>query len=195
MTEPDNNSTISFKNLNFTWKQFLSKNGLPSVINQASFKSILQNDLMIYNINNDSCIKIKLKHHEYYTYFQLFWKENIIYNEDDYNYYEISEITTIFNDWCKNKCNIILKEEEIKELILWNSPEINIEDNKYIHNITCKIWDKTTLIDLAIQSFNQGLNASFNTLDLYKYYCKFVNKNYDGKYITSKNYFDKYIDK
>ena len=30
---------------------------------------------------------------------------------------------------------------------------------------------------------------------MYKHYCKFINDNYNNKYIVSKSYFDKYIDK
>ena len=78
-------------------------------------------------------------------------------------------------------------------MIIWNDSSIIIQDNKYVLNITCKLWDKTSTIDIAIQSMEEGLFGSFNTLDLYKYYCKFINKNYSGKYIASKYYFDKYI--
>lgn len=193
MTLPDKENNITLKNLYFIWRQYLNKNSLPLIINQSNLKTIL-NELSMYDNNTETCLNIKSKYASHWIHFQTFWTQNICINDNDENNYEISELTTIFNDWCKsNSLHFNIDEDEFKLMMLWNDPNINIEDNKYIHNITCKLWDKTSTIDLAVQSMNQGLYSSFNTLDLYKYYCKFINRNCNGKYIASKSYFDKYI--
>lgn len=194
MTVVDENSNISFKNIYYIWRQFLNKNGLPLIMNQNAFKYILTNDLKINDSDTDTCIKIKTKYASHWINFQTFWTQNIIVHDDCDNNYEINELIILFNDWSKNNSlNFDINEDEFKEMIIWNDPSIVIQENKYVLNITCKLWDKTSTIDIATQSMEEGLYGSFNTLDLYKYYCKFINKNYGGKYIASKYYFDNYI--
>ena len=195
MTVIDENSSITFKNIYYIWRQFLNKNGLPLIMNQNTFKSILENNFKIYDSKTDTCLNIKTKYASHWIHFQTFWTQNIIIHDDDCdNNYEINELITLFNDWSKNNSlQFDINEHEFKEMIIWNDSSIIIQDNKYVLNITCKLWDKTSTIDIAIQSMEEGLFGSFNTLDLYKYYCKFINKNYSGKYIASKYYFDKYI--
>ncbi len=195
MTTNDTESSIEFKNMYYIWRQYLKNNMLPMIISQNNLKSILS-DLLTYDHTNDTCLNIKCKYDTHWIHFQTFWTQNITVNDDDDNNYEISEITTLFNDWCiSNSLSININEDELKEILFWNNPNLHIENDKHIHNITCKLWDKKTQIDISIQSMEQGLCGSFNTLDTYKYYCKFIAKNYNGKYIVSKSYFDKYLDK
>ncbi len=67
-------------------------------------------------------------------------------------------------------------------------PDIGIENERYIYNISCKLWDKQNHIDLALESMKTKKENSFNNLDSYKYYCKYVKEYYDGNYIVSKKY-------
>jgi hypothetical protein len=183
---------MQFKDLYFIWKQFLKKYNLPNVINANNLKSLLSQS-NIYDIENDTCNKIKSKYNSEWTHFQQFWSTNIVYSEDEDNNYEISELITLFHDWCKSKSiSTTMVEEDFTEIMLWNNPNLHIEDNKHVYNITCKLWDKTTTIDLALHSMKEQ-NKNLNNLNAYKFYCKFININYKGKYIVSKLYFDKYI--
>ena len=185
-------SNMQFKDLYFIWKQFLKKYNLPNVINANNFKSFLSQS-NIYDIENDTCNKIKSKYNSEWTHFQQFWSTNIVYSEDEDNNYEISELITLFHDWCKSKSiSTTMVEEDFTEIMLWNNPNLHMEDNKHVYNITCKLWDKTTTIDLALHSMKEQ-NKNLNILNAYKFYCKFINTNYKGKYIVSKLYFDKYI--
>ena len=104
-------------------------------------------------------------------------------------------MTMIFNDWNKEKS---ICEEEFKEICISYNPNLIIENNKHIHNITCKLWDKITDIDIALQNYKDTIDTidtQYTNIDAYKYYCKFINKSKDKKYIVSKSYFDKYLNK
>lgn len=184
---------MNFNDVHLLWKQFLKKYSLPYIINQFTIKSILA-EKNLYDIENDCCFNIKSKSHSHWVEFENFWSETITESDNDENNYEISELTMLFNEWVTSKnLSISITEENFKEIYLSYYPDAYIEDNKYIHNIYCNLWDKTSHIDIAIQSFDK--NISKNKLKMYKHYCKFIKNNYNNKYIVSKSYFDKYIDK
>tara|TARA_Y100000816_G_C26101084_1_gene583535 strand:- start:1321 stop:2766 length:1446 start_codon:yes stop_codon:yes gene_type:complete len=186
-------SHMSFKDVYLLWKQFLKKYSLPYFINQSYIKSILA-EKNIYDIENDCCPNIKSKSHSHWVEFENFWSETITESDIDENNYEISELTMLFNEWALTKnLSTSITEENFKEIYLSYYPDAYIEDNKYIHNIYCNLWDKTSHIDVAIQSFDKTISK--NKIKMYKHYCKFINDNYNNKYIVSKSYFDKYIDK
>lgn len=191
-TVKNDSSNMQFKDLYFIWKQYLKKYKLPHVVSIGNFKSFLA-ELNIYNAQTDSCNNIKSKYHSEWMHFEQFWNTNIIYNENDDNNYEIGELITLFHDWCNSmSISTTINEEELIEILLWKNPNLHIEDNKYVYNITCKLWDKTTSIDIALHSMKEQ-NLNLNNLNAYKFYCKFINTNYKGKYIVSKLFFDKYI--
>ena len=185
------NESINFKDFYLLWKHFLKKYSLPHIISIPLIKSILT-ELNIYDVENDSCCKITNKFHSNWIEFKNFWSETISVSDYDDHNYEISELTLIFNDWALSKnLSVSITEEDFKEIYLWYNHDAVIEDNKYIHNIFCNLWDKTAGIDLSMLAFDK--NASKNKLKMYKHYCDFITKNYDNKYIVSKSYFDKYI--
>ena len=185
------NESINFKDFYLLWKHFLKKYSLPHIISITLIKSILT-ELNIYDVENDSCCKITNKFHSNWIEFKNFWSETISVSDYDDHNYEISELTLIFNDWALSKnLSVSITEEDFKEIYLWYNQDAVIEDNKYIHNIFCNLWDKTAGIDLSMLAFDK--NASKNKLKMYKHYCDFITKNYENKYIVSKSYFDKYI--
>ena len=196
-TLPTTNSdeyNISYKFIYFLWRQFLKKHNLPHVFSQDEFKSMLQTD-NIYDLQNPDKILegIKSKYTLDITNFQTFWLQNISIHRTG-SIYEIDEICNLFNDWCiGNKQNINVNEEQLREMILCLYPDIKIDDNKYINNVVCKLWDKQLHIDMAMSAMKLDENNSFNTLDCYKYYCKYVKTHYDARYIVSKSFFDEYV--
>ena len=81
-------------------------------------------------------------------------------------------------------------------------PDIEIENQKYIHRIRCSIWDKTMDIHIALQEYACSLISEKNTTpailsiyDAYLFYCKFYSNPYSKKspFLVSKAYFDKYM--
>ena len=107
----------------------------------------------------------------------------------------------MFNDWCKESERKIitnLNEDKVREIINWINPNINIENDKYIYNILCKLWNKRANIELALQSIDATSQKDLSALQKYKLYCKFVKQNSDNsikssKYIVSKQYFEDFI--
>jgi len=190
-TYNEENSNILFKDFYLLWKRYLKKYNLPLVVNLTYLKSIIYTQ-NLYDIKSDSCINIKSIHDSNIKNFKQFWTDNITEDENEDNNYEVSELTMIFNDWNKETS---ICEEEFKEICISYNPNLIIENNKHIHNITCKLWDKTTDIDIAIQNYKSTINTQYTNINAYKYYCKFINKNKDKKYIVSKSYFDKYLNK
>ena len=80
-----------------------------------------------------------------------FWSQNITIGDDINDELEIDEITNLYNKWIVSKG---YKEEELTDeylldILSWMMPEIVIENNKYIYNISCKLWvsDKEMLFE------------------------------------------------
>ena len=132
---------MNFKDLYLLWKQFLKKYCLPYIMNQSIIKSILS-EKNLYDIENDCCFNIKSKFHSHWVEFENFWSETITESDNDENNYEISELT-MFNDGLYQKRVYIITEENFKEIYLSYYPDAYIR-SKYIHNIYCNLWDKTS---------------------------------------------------
>ena len=185
-------STFAFKDLYFMWRHYLHKNALPFVISQNNLKTILT-QLQLYDTESDKCLKITSRYPTYWVSFRKFWDTNIIHHEDINNSYKIEEIVSLYNEWCNSK-NMHIQDSQLLEMFHLEYPQIHIEDSKHIMHINCTIWDKTTIIDAAVEAFNQVGNISANVLNMYRFYCNYVNEYYDGKYIASKVYFEEYVE-
>jgi len=59
-------------------------------------------------------------------------------SNSDNDVLELDEICSVFSHY--SKCNV--NEKIILDLIKHYYPDISIEDNKYIYQIKCKLWDK-----------------------------------------------------
>ena len=192
---------IPYKNMYLLWRQFLKKYNLPFIVSHANLKKHLK-QLDIYDETTDMCKNISSKESVDLTYFQQFWNDNIIVDSEEADdILEIEEIYTMFNDWCKESERKIitnLNEDKVREIINWINPNINIENDKYIYNILCKLWNKRANIELALQSIDATSQKDLSALQKYKLYCKFVKQNSDNsikssKYIVSKQYFEDFI--
>ena len=191
-TIQNDESTFAFKDLYFLWRHYLHKNTLPFVISHNNLKSILT-QLNIYDAESDKCLKIASRYPTYWVSFRKFWDTNVICHEDINNSYKIEEIVSLYNDWCTSK-SLHIQDSQLLEMFHLEYPHIHIEDSKYIMRINCTIWDKTSTIDAAVAAFNQAGNISANVLNMYRFYCNYVNEHHDGKYIASKVYFEEYVE-
>jgi len=183
---------ISFKNLYFLWRQFLNTNYLPFVISQNNFKQILSNK-SILDSGNEICLKTESKYPMYWVSFLKFWDETIMTSEKIEDNYKLSEIVTIYNDWCNSKKNYI-DEEKLEELIQFELPNIQIDKNKIIYHIKCGLWNKQKIIHESLIDIKKNNIEKRDIVELYKYYCSYVATHYRGKYIVTKIYFDEYIE-
>ena len=88
-----------------------------------------------------------------------------------------------------------MSEDFILELIKHFYPDTIIQNDKYILNITCILWDQNKDIRVALDKFNEENNINSITIPIsiynsYQYYCNYYKTN---QYIVSKRYFEKYL--
>jgi hypothetical protein len=99
-----------------------------------------------------------------------FWNQNITCNYSEIEL-EIDELSTLFlnygNIYHGNQKNTqTVTDQTILGFIRHFLPDICIEDNKYLMNIGCKLWDKKHDILLSIEEFkkmNLGKNVSIKS--------------------------------
>ena len=197
---------ISWKNMLFLWKKFIESKQLPYIITTQNIKIKLIEKLNnYYDSNNDSFIGICSKFMPSIEKFLNFWNETIVYDETE-NDLEISELLILLKLWCENNNESIsnLNDKQILDLIIHYYPLIEIEQEKFISNHRCILWDKQMDIQAALEYIKDtiqrkvtGQNNSNETrisiYDIYHSYCKYITENNNKKLIVNKNYFEKYI--
>lgn len=190
---------LSWKNMHYIWKLYLSTIGIPNMIYSNTLKDILKQKLSYKEENNEVIfVNITSKYLPHISNFLQFWEKNIIIcNDDDFDEeYEIDEILTLFKQNQTN--NISLTDTDIVKIIThFFSPQVEIIDNKYVTNIKSKLWNKIEDIHLFLNSYKllkikKDTEQLISFDDLYKQYNVFSNIN-ENKLIVSKNYFEKYI--
>jgi hypothetical protein len=173
----------------FLWKKYLEQNNLPNIIFLGSLKSYFRNKLS-YNETLDTYQDITSVNLPIVGNFIEFWdatiSEDVIESE-----IEIDELTKIFKNW-KIEKNQNIDEDFLLDLIKHFYPEIGIEDNKYILNIKCSLWNKREevinsleIFKLSYKGFSDKSIQSIN--QIYQTYAD-INK---GKWIVSKRYYEK----
>lgn len=181
-------SSMDEKELIYLWKQYTEKNDLFVHI-FTSHHDFLTSIFSFYNQKYDETNNI-LKH--VYSLeiptvqlFRDFWDKYFVYDENEY-YFEISEILHIFHDHHKTK-KTNLNEQAINMIIQLYYQQYTILNNKSIHNLSCKLWDKKNEIQQYI--LKQNINIKDNIHSLYKHYSL-----YEKNLKISKKYFATYIE-
>ena len=206
---------ISWKNIQYLWKQFLDSKNIPNVLFLQNLKTILMTNLKDYYVDeHDAFVGVCSKYLPEIQKFLQFWNETIIEDDSEMDF-EIDEIIILLRNWCisKNETICNLNDKQILDLISHFFPNVEIERDKFISRIKCSLWDKELDIQLALESMkhslqNNGLMSNSRTLspglsqnisiyDTYSYYCKYHsslnNNNSISNQIVSKSYFEKYI--
>lgn len=164
-------SIVKSRDLLFIFKTYLDNHNIPSLIFNDRFKLEIKKYIH-YNENTDCYYNISSNYLPVVSSFCIFWNENM--NEDiGAPELEIEELITLFNEqypqFSKMSCDFILDlMRNHKEL---NEKNILIDNEKYIININCKLWDKTLDVEsLLLQIKDLPIN---NTLyELYLFYTK-----------------------
>jgi hypothetical protein len=189
--EKCNGTSVSWKNVLYLWKNFLNKKNIPNVAFNSKVKSVLSQKLE-YNQDLDVFNNITSTSLPLVSNFLKFWEENITKDEDEIEI-EIDEICSMFKNW-SGKTTAAINEDVVVDLIQHFYPDIQIEDDKYIPQMSCKVWDKRCDIIYALEEYKTNQKSINNTIpvtlyNMYEYYCKiFLNK----PYIVSKRYFEKF---
>jgi len=202
----DNKLSISWKNMHYIWKIYLSNIHIPNMIYSNNLKEFLKLKLN-YKEDGDVFINITSKYLPQIRNFLKFWESYIIIDSINiFNEYEIDELVTLF----KSIDNTNINEHDMLKFIRhFFYPNVTITDDKYISNINCSLWDKCNDINLSLNYYKdilkskaengeENLNVLISFDQLYDQYRSYCNSNmYVNKVnclIVSKHYFEKYIE-
>jgi len=201
--EPSSNhSKMSWKNMHFIWKHYLSQLSFPSMIYSQQLKTFLK-ERYEYDEKTDSFLNVTSKYLPVIADFILFWERTMMTTLDefiDFDYeLENDEVCYLFKYWVQeNKeettSNGMINENDIIKILSHFYPDVQIVDKKYIMNISCSLWDKVNDITNMLSEFKKKYDAEedVSLIDfdkIYEFYCRLGKSNWKA----SKRFFEKYV--
>jgi len=213
---------ITWKNMQYLWKQFLGDKELPAVVFLQTLKTLLSDKLKsYYNPTTDSFVGVCSKFIPSIHKFLGFWNETMVEDDTELDL-EIDEVLILFRKWCEinNECVPQLTDKQMVDLIGYYYPSIEVDRDKFIAKTRCSLWDKQLEIQVTMDNMKMHLQNEHNILvssssrvssppiyqnisiyDAYIFYCKSVSNpqqstniiNHNRRQIISKGYFEKYI--
>jgi len=197
--------SITWKNMHFIWKLFISKHSLPSMIYTNNLKKLLK-ERYPYDEATDTFYKITSKYLPFVSHFIRFWESTIsVTTGTDFDHeIEVDELCGLFKKWIHDNDNITYyagntNEHDVLKILNHYFPNIEIIDNKYILNVQCNLWNKIGDMNQALDSLKNHykeitlLNENTSLLipfdEIYAYYVKHK----QIKFTISKLYFEKYL--
>ena len=188
----NDNSEITSKNMIFIWKKFLDKLDIPNIIFHGSLHATFQKQLE-YSKEKESYIGVTSVYLPTMATFLNFW--NDVIKEDDDSEIEVEEVPILFQKWekeNKQKNSGIIDYDICIDLIKHFYSDITIEDDKYILNISCSIWNKREEVILELEKFKQ-ICAANNEIErsLNGAYQSYTITAIDKELIISKRFFEK----
>jgi hypothetical protein len=163
----------------YLWKLFIEEEKIPNVFFTNVLKKHLMkrfewvceplqtNDQTLTSSNTPTdtqetqeiFLNVTSKHLPIVGKFMSFWNENITCNHSEIEL-EIDELSTLFlnygNVYHGNQKNVqTITDQTILGFIRHFLPDICIEEDKYLMNIGCKLWDKKQEILACIEEFKK----------------------------------------
>ena len=211
-TEPASaDHEISMTNMLYLWKMYLSEFRLPTMFFAATLRAKLAEYASASASASASAVSDAFPHRTsrylpVVSQFRQFWGEHCVINDTEIEL-EIDELSTLFKDYAAaggsgpaplGSTNLASASDTTLLGILRHFyPDVIIEDDKYILNVGCALWNKTAEINEYLEQFRDhcvALNLSFPQplYNAYEYYC---GKCYlvAKRRIISKRYFEKYF--
>jgi hypothetical protein len=189
--EKCNGISIKWRNMMFLWKHYLDTKNIPSIAFNSKLKLLFTQKLE-YNEELNSFVNITSTQLPMVSNFLKFWDETMVKDENETEL-EVEEVCNLFKHWCGKGC-FVVNEDIILDLVQHFYNDIIIDDDKFIQQITCKLWDKKADIITAIEDYKQkqcidNNKFSESLYQVYEYYCKlYANK----QFIVGKRYFEKF---
>jgi len=194
---------MTWKNLQYIWKRYISSECIPSVVYTNTLKMMLSEKYK-YDEKSDSFINITSRFIPVVSDFMLFWTNTITKcSKSIGNDYEVDELCSLFYKYVKDNSTIFstagkIVEDDILNILRFYFPDIDIIANKYVMNIECSIWDKGNdimkTLDLAKVHFKKEKETHDDKTvtfdDLYTFYLKKTK----GDITMSKSYFEKFVE-
>ena len=193
---PSPNSNLDYKNMLFLWKLFLKERKLPGIVFHDTLKTLLLAKGIAYDTATETYLNVSGINMPAVSSFVHFW--NTTMEENDSDELEMAELLALVN--ASNKKIPPLSEQYLFDLIRHFYPEVVIEDNTFILQRKCRLWNKRDEVKLALEQFISATTRTGKTLnDAYVFYlgsyAKLYLGNEEGRDIhcgpTSKRYFEK----
>ena len=223
-TEPSSNVDcgITWHNMLYLWKMYLTEFQIPNMIFNAVLKTRITEylygagsmgvDVQMQSL--DVFPNITSRHLPMVSKFMSFWSENCSVNDDEIEM-EIDELSTLFNEYLSTSTSTLTSfTENTKTTSSQNSyhnisdaallgmirhfyPDVNIEDDKYLINVGCKMWSKKDEIRLYLDLFKMqcitnNISIPQPLYNAYEYYCSKCYESKDRRAV-SKRYFEKFL--
>jgi len=179
---------ITWKNMQYLWKQYLDSKNLPTILFMQNLKTILVENLGAhytpFNIENGETTvagspenrrlgdpSVKKRKEDQDTFvgissrflpaiqkFLQFWDETMIFDETETDF-EIEEVLVLFRRW--NDSTPAMNDKQIIDLILHFFPNVEIERDKYISKWRCFLWDKVLDIQIALAHLKETIRDKY----------------------------------
>ena len=202
-------SNITWKNMHYIWKLYLTSTNIPNMVYSIQLQSILTSKLEHTLENgNVNFTHVTSKYLPNVSSFLAFWENHMTITNDNNidDEYEIDEISTLYK-MSDQKNSQISDANIIKMICHYFSPQVEVIDNKYITNIKCNLWSKHDDINEFLNSYkinvvNTAVNTAVNSDlisfdDLYQGYKAYFKAkgimNQKSLPIVSKQFFEKFL--
>ena len=219
-TTNTNTNTLSWKNMHYIWKQYLSSVNIPNMLYTNGLKELLKSKLICSvnsetSTNNDPIfLNVTSKYLPSVSSFLTFWEKHITILDNNASFddeYEVDEILTLYKS--SEFKNVTISDKDIIKMINhYYAPQVDVIENKYITNICCNLWIKHEDVRTHLESFkatqkinNNSINNSINNSnkelisfdELYKSYKSYsVARHIVDKQVSpivSKQFFEKFL--
>jgi len=202
-TEPASaDHEISMTNMLYLWKMYLSEFRLPTMFFAATLRAKLAEYASVASVASVASDAFPHRTSRYLpivSQFRQFWGEHCIVNDTEIEL-EIDELSTLFKDYNNasvGSASASASDTTLLGILRHFYPDIVIEDDKYILNVGCRLWNKNAEINEYLLQFRDQCvanNLSFPQplYNAYEYYC---GRCYAAtkRRIISKRYFEKYF--
>ena len=216
-TEPSSSENgITMPNMLYLWKMYLIEFRLPSMFFAATLRSKLAEYAASVSVSVSVSASVSVsvsvsepaspdifpnrtsRYLPVVSQFRQFWGEHCFINDAEIEL-EIDELSTLFNEYAaaSGATSGSVSDATLLGILRHFYPDVITEDDKYIINVGCLLWDKKTEINDYLEQFKdqcivQNLSFPQPLYNAYEYYC---GKCYLAakRRIISKRYFEKYF--
>ncbi len=187
--EYSDDCSVSWKNMQYLWKQFVDVEKLPNMIFTTTLKKLLIEKFK-YDEKNDVFLDCTSKSLPIVSKFIHFWNNNIELDNDEGEELEIDELCSLFTYHTKTN----ISEKNMLDLMKHYYPDTFVEDDKYVIGARCNLWNKKQDIITSIKKYKQSKHYQDLYADeipineIYQSYCKGKRK-----FTVSKRYFENFV--
>ena len=185
--EVSEHMSISQQDMLYLWKQYLHMSGMPTVVFNGTFHSLLR-DKIGWDEETRSYLNVTSPELPWVSAFRQFWANYIVDAEED-DELEIEEIVALQHEAAPDRRSRVRKAS-IVDLIRHQDPHSTIEQDKFVIGIKSPLWNKRADVLAALDAYRAEL-PTHETGTLGEAYACYVQSLANQLKCVSKRYFDK----